>query len=125
MHHLNRREFVGAGLAIGTAGTLVGCSLLASNANEEISLGFISCGSRAGQLMKPFSKIAGVNIAGLCDPDQDRLGSAKQRFPAAKTWTDMRGLIEDKSIDAVVIATCNHWHCLAAIDRKTSCRERV
>jgi predicted dehydrogenase len=115
MRHLNRRAFVGAGLAIGTAGTLVGRSLLASNANEEINLGFISCGSRAGQLMKPFSRIAGVNIVGLCDPDKDRLGSAKQRFPAAKSWTDMRGLIEDKSIDAVVIATCNHWHCLAAI----------
>ena len=74
MRSLNRREFVGAGLAIGTAATLPGRSLFAANANEEISLGFISCGSRAGQLMKPFSKIPGVNIAGLCDPDADRLG---------------------------------------------------
>jgi hypothetical protein len=98
MRHLNRREFVGAGLAIGTVATLPGDSLFARSANEEISLGFISCGGRAGQLMKPFSRISGVNIAGLCDPDADRLGSAKQRYPAAKTWTNMRGLIEDKSI---------------------------
>ena len=41
--------------------------------------------------------------------------TAKQRFPKAKIWTDLRGLLDDKSIDAVVIATCNHWHCLAAI----------
>ncbi len=117
MRRINRREFVGAGLALGAAATLPGRSLFAAgaNANAEISLGFISCGSRAGQLMKPFSKIAGVNIAGLCDPDEDRLGSAKRRYPKANTWTNLRGLIEDTSIDAVVIATCNHWHCLAAI----------
>ena len=68
MRSLNRREFVGAGLAIDTASALPGHSLFAVNANEEISLGFISCGSRAGQLMKPFSRIPGVKIAGLCDP---------------------------------------------------------
>lgn len=115
MHHFNRREFVGAGLALGTVATLPGRLLRAASANEEISLGFISCGSRAGQLMKPFSQISGVNIAGLCDPDANHLGSAKQRYPKAKAWTDLRDMIEDDSIDAVVIATCNHWHCLAAI----------
>ena len=115
MRHLNRRKFVGTGLAMGAAGVLSGRTLFAANANEEISLGFISCGSRAVQLMKSFSRIPGVNIAGLCDPDKDRVASAKRRYPKAKTWTDLRDLIEDRSIDAVVIATCNHWHCLAAI----------
>jgi hypothetical protein len=115
MRHLSRREFIGAGLAVGAAAALPAHSLFAANANEEIGLGFISCGGRAGQLMKPFNAIPGVNIAGLCDPDEGRLASAKKRYPKAKTWTDLRELIEDKSIDAVVIATCNHWHCLAAI----------
>jgi len=110
---LNRREFTAAGLAAGAVATLPG--RIAFAANEEINVGFISCGSRAGGLMGSFSKIPGVNIAGLCDPDEERLGKAKTRFPKAKTWTNLRGLIEDKSIDAVVVATCNHWHCLAAI----------
>lgn len=90
-------------------------SLRAANANEEINLGFISCGGRAGQLMGQFSKVDGVNIAGLCDPDEKRLGLAKQRFPKASAWKDLRSLIDSDSIDAVVVATCNHWHCLAAI----------
>ncbi len=115
MRRLNRRKFIGAGLAMGVTAAFPARSIFAANANEEISLGFISCGKRAVKLMNSFSKIPGVNIAGLCDPDEDRLASAKRQYPKAKTWTNLRALIDDMSIDAVVIATCNHWHCLAAI----------
>ncbi len=114
MNQITRRRFLGSSLAVGAIG-LPSCTTLAANANEEINLGFISCGGRAGGLMGAFSRIQGVNVAGLCDPDQNRLNSAKHRFPKARTWTDLRGLIDDDGIDAVVIATCNHWHCLAAI----------
>ncbi len=88
---------------------------LAANANNEINIGFISCGGRAGGLMGSFDKVDGVNVTGLCDVDEARLGSAKSRFPKMQTYTDMRELIDADNIDAVVIATCNHWHCLAAI----------
>jgi len=115
MRQLTRRDFVRTGLAAGAAFTFPTRSAFAAGANEEINLGFISCGGRGGGLMGTFDKIDGVNVAGLCDPDQDRLGSAKKRFPSANTWTDLRSMLDDKGIDAVVIATCNHWHCLAAI----------
>ncbi|QDV84218.1 Gfo/Idh/MocA family protein [Planctomycetes bacterium TBK1r] len=119
MNRLSRRQFVGstasAAAALTVTSALPGRSLQAANANDEINLGFISCGGRAGQLMGQFEKVEGVNIAGLCDVDENRLGAAKQRFPKAQSWTDLRELIESPSIDAVVIATCNHWHCLAAI----------
>jgi hypothetical protein len=104
MRRINRREFVGTSLAVGAASTLPARSLFAANANEEISVGFIGCGGRASGLMGAFSKVDGVNIAGLCDPDEARVASAKKRFPRAKTWTDTRGMIDDKSIDAVVVA---------------------
>ena len=111
---LNRRVFLHTAAAAG--GTILsGSTARAAQASEEINLGFISCGGRAGQLMGQFSKVAGVNIAGLCDPDENRLGLAKQRFPKATGWKDLRSLIDSDSIDAVVVATCNHWHCLAAI----------
>ncbi|MCH2116042.1 MAG: Gfo/Idh/MocA family oxidoreductase, partial [Pirellulales bacterium] len=115
MNRLHRRQFIQTTLATGAAATLPTRSAWATNANEEIGVGFISCGGRASGLMKTFSRIPGVNITGLCDPDKDRVGAASKRFPKAKTWTNLRGLLEDKSIDAVVVATCNHWHCLAAI----------
>jgi predicted dehydrogenase len=84
-------------------------------ANDEVSLGFVSCGGRATELMNAFQRVAGVNVAGLCDPDEGRVRSAQQKFPRAKTYSDLRDLYEDREIDAVVVATCNHWHCLAAI----------
>lgn len=114
----NRRTFAAATAAAGLTTSLSAHSFAATDAisaNEEINLGFISCGGRAGGLMGQFMKADGVNIAGLCDPDENRLGAAGKRFPKAEQWTDLRDLIASPSIDAVVVATCNHWHCLAAI----------
>ena len=115
MRHLNRRDFLRSSLAVGAVAALPSTTLLARSANETINVGFISCGGRANELLGVFQKIDGVSIAGLCDPDQERLERTLKRVPQAKTWTDPRGLLDDKNIDAVVIATCNHWHCLAAI----------
>ncbi len=111
----SRRQFLAAAASVGVMSSLAPRSVWAANANEEINLGFISCGSRAGQLMDQFTKTAGVNIAGLCDVDAGRVATAKKKFPKADTYTDMRDLIAADNIDAIVVATCNHWHCLAAI----------
>ena len=115
MRNVTRRDLLRSGLIAGGVMAFPACSKLAASANDEIRLGFISCGSRAGQLMGPFTEAGGTVVAGLCDPDAERLGSASRRFPKAKTWTDLRKLLDDPDIDAVVISACNHWHCLAAI----------
>ena len=78
-------------------------------------MGFISCGGRAGEHLRRFGGMADVNVAAICDPDRSRLGSVKDRFPKADAYTDLRKMLDDKSIDAVVVATSNHWHCLASI----------
>ncbi len=115
MNRFNRRQFLATTAAAGLTTSLAPQSLRAANANDEINLGFISCGDRAGQLMGQFVQTEGVNIAGLCDVDENRLGKANARFPKAKAFTDLRDLISMDGIDAIVVATCNHWHCLAAI----------
>ncbi|MEO1614252.1 MAG: Gfo/Idh/MocA family oxidoreductase [Planctomycetota bacterium] len=115
MKRLSRRQFTGLATAAAVTSSLPARSLRAANANDEINVGFISCGGRAGGLMSQFSKVPGVNIAGLCDVDEKRLGVAKKRYPKAQGWQDLRELIASPSIDVVVVATCNHWHCLAAI----------
>jgi predicted dehydrogenase len=84
-------------------------------ANDEVRMGFISCGGRAGEHMNVYGKMAGVKVVGLCDPDANRVASKKKDFPDAKTFADLRELIDDKNIDVVVVATSNHWHCLASI----------
>ncbi|MGB7324070.1 MAG: Gfo/Idh/MocA family oxidoreductase [Rubripirellula sp.] len=115
MNRLNRRHFLATSVAAGAATAMSPRVSRAANATNEINVGFISCGNRAGQLMGSFDKIDGVNIAALCDVDESRLGAAKKRFPKAKTYTDLREIIAADGIDAIVVATCNHWHCLAAI----------
>lgn len=118
MSEVSRRKFIASGIGAGVMMSLPASSLRASrhsSANDSINLGFISCGSRAGQLANQFSNFEGVNVTGLCDPDAKRAGMMKEKYAKAETWSDLRGLLDSDNVDATVIATCNHWHCLAAI----------
>lgn len=117
MNHPSRRHFLKSSVAAGvfTSSIAGGRLLSADDANSEINLGFISCGGRSKNLMQQFDQVKGVNVTALCDPDAERLGSAKDMYPKAQGFSDMRKLLEGDLVDAVVISTCNHWHCLAAI----------
>lgn len=113
---VNRRRFLQSGIAAGVYLAGASSKTAAASPNDDISLGFIGCGGRGGGLMRVFKDIDGVNITGLCDPDPGRANGARDKLRSkAKTYTDPRKLLEDDGIDAVVIAACNHWHCLAAI----------
>lgn len=114
MSNVSRREFM-ASAAVASAAMTFPSAAKATMAADDVNLGFISCGGRAGQHMKMFDGISGVNHAALCDPDEGALGGAQKRFPKAKGYSDLRKLLDDKSVDAVVVATTNHWHCLASI----------
>ena len=113
MSTFTRRQFVATTAAAGVSLSLARPSF--ALANDSINLGFISCGGRAGEHLRKFGGMSDVNVAAICDPDESRLGSVKERFPKAQAYTDLRKLLDDKSIDAVVVATSNHWHCLASI----------
>ena len=115
---LTRRQILAAGAGAGVMMSLPGSMLRASSRIsplETVNVGLIGCGIRGMKLAPKFAAVDGVNIAGLCDPDSNRTGQAKETYSKAQTWTDLRDMIKSDSIDAVVIATCNHWHCLAAI----------
>lgn len=111
---IHRRDFL-ATCASTSALALVHSLAAAGSANESIRLGFIGLGGRGSDLLNSFSRRKGVQVAALCDVDSERLQKAASLFPSAETSVDLRAVIENDGIDAVVIATCNHWHCLAAI----------
>lgn len=105
----SRRNFIGkvaSGLAttIAAPGTVLG-------ANDRIRLGIIGAGDRGMQIVREAISCPNTEFIGFADIYTRRLEDAKKVAPAAKTYLDYRHLLEDKSIDAVLIATPQHLHC--------------
>ncbi|MCR9295841.1 MAG: Gfo/Idh/MocA family oxidoreductase [bacterium] len=83
---------------------------------SKLSIGMIGCGGRARGLQKSFANEADLGWA--CDPDAQQLAAFQQaagQHAAPATSSDLRRVLDDKRIDAVVIATPDHWHAPAAI----------
>ena len=137
-----RREFL-AKSAAASAGLVLGANALTSfgnsrimGANDKIRMGFIGIGNRGSQLLALFMQEPTCEIAALCDiykpylvrdrglvdprylksmPGQ--IPSMGEKFPVKPVYyDDYRKLLEDKSIDAVCIATPDHWHAKMMID---------
>ncbi len=79
----------------------------------------IGFNSRGQDHLKGMQKLKGVRVVALCDVDSAVLGREVKKFQDANRpvtgYQDIRRLLEDKDIDAITIATPNHWHSLAAI----------
>ena len=103
----SRRSFIGnmAGMAGGLAASRV------LGANDRIRVGMIGPGMRGAQLLGHLVKQPNAEMVAFADVYTRRLADATKVAPAAKTYLDYRHLLEDKSIDAVVIATPQHLHC--------------
>ena len=82
-------------------------------ADDRQVVAFIGCGGRAKSLWPGFREHA--RVAWACDPDASRAASFQQMSGAANTTADLRRALDDKSVEAVVIATPDHWHAPAAI----------
>ena len=110
-----RRTFLTAasGLAIGTR--LAASS--AQGANDRIRIGIIGTGGRARGLMNQLKTLAGAEMTAVCDVYEPRLLQATEiAGPAAARIADYRRILDDPSIDAVLIGTPDHWHKTMTID---------
>lgn len=106
----SRRNFLGrvAGIA---AGSLAVPSNPVLGANERIRVGVIGIGDRGSQIARQAQECPGVELVAFADVYTRRLEEAKKIAPEAATYMDHRRLLDDKSIDAVLIATPQHLHC--------------
>jgi predicted dehydrogenase len=87
-------------------------------ANDDIRIACVGMGRRAKVALEEFSKMPGVRVVALCDPDQAQIAQYANHFnPGYKveTYTDVRHVIDHPNIDAISIQTSNHWHALIAI----------
>ena len=103
---------------------LVSASAAASQAwagaNDRVRVAIIGVGSRGSAHIKELLPVANLEIAALVDPDGRRTEQAssvifQKTGKRPRLESDMRRVFDDKNIDAVTIATTNHWHTLTAI----------
>ena len=114
MGPLTRRRFL--------RGTVAGASLVSLapwraigrkvSPNEKLNIGVIGV---ANQGAYDLGNVTTENIVALCDVDANYLDSTAQKFPQAKKYRDFRKMLEQKDIDAVVIATPDHTHAVATV----------
>jgi predicted dehydrogenase len=109
---MKRRQFLAAASAAASQSW--------AGANDRVRLAIIGVGSRGSAHIREILSVANVEIAALVDPDGRRTEAAASTIfqktgKRPKIDSDMRRIFEDKEIDAVTIATTNHWHTLTAI----------
>jgi len=120
---LSRRDFISrAATTVAAAGTLA--SVLkpakALGANDRINIAVIGIRSRGMEHYREWMKIPNVRVKTLVDVDENLFAERVKEVTdvqkvAPKTEVDLRRVLEDKEIDAVSIATPDHWHALATI----------
>lgn len=134
MKPISRRTFLtrstAAGLALQLPPTLLAAERAtpAPGAQDTVRVGVIGLGAttavggvggRGHQLIPRLREIPGVRITALCDVDDEFLARELQPFKdrgeSVATHKDLRRLLDDKTLDAVVIALPNHWHGLATV----------
>jgi predicted dehydrogenase len=110
---INRRHFTQGAAALGAFATLHPASLSARGSNERLRLGVIGVGNRGDQLLDAFLVHKDVQVVALCDVYKPyRIAAQKKVGGKAKLYGDYRKLLDQNDIDAVVIATPDHWHAL-------------
>ncbi len=118
--HVTRRTFVGTGLAAGIGLVASSARAQQESPNERIGLGFIGVGNRGGQLLTAFLDQPDADVVAICDVYKPYLDKTRDRLDGnVAIYGDFRKLIDNEDIDAVVIATPDHWHaiqCIAACD---------
>jgi predicted dehydrogenase len=133
--HISRRQFVTGtvGAALGAVGLpyLIPASALGQASGvapgDRITLGFIGTGKQSQHLMKSFLNSPGTHVVAACDVDKLKLARGKKivedyyagksggAYKGCDMYGDFRDLLARDDIDAVVIATPDHWHAIIAI----------
>jgi predicted dehydrogenase len=119
---VSRRSFIRTS-AVGAAAAFAAPTIIPSSAfgsNAKVTVAVLGVNGRGTSHIEGFSRLPDVEVVAMCDPDLVILAKRADEFEKkngkkVNQVQDLRKLFEDKSIDAVSIATPNHWHALASI----------
>jgi len=114
MTNVTRREFGKAAAAAWVGSAVSGGRVL--GANDRVRLGFVGVGNRGDQVLDAFLKQSDAEVAAICDMYRPYVEFAARKAGGAPArFADYRRLLDMKDLDAVVIATPDHWHALQMI----------
>ena len=112
---MSRRQFLYCSALAAGATALTGCAALPPrrlSASDKLNIGVIGTGGKGAS---DTSCCAGENIVALCDVDEKIAAGPRKRYPNARFYKDFRRMLEqEKSLDAVIVATPDHTHAVAA-----------
>jgi len=123
-----RRSFIqtsakavaGAGLAAALPLEALAKMKKGISANDKINVGVIGVNGMGWSDTSSFMKIPEINIAALCDVDDNVLNYRKYELAKSgkqtKTYSDYRKMLENKDLDVIIIGTPDHWHCLQMVE---------
>ncbi|WP_422925175.1 Gfo/Idh/MocA family protein [Singulisphaera sp. PoT] len=115
--HTDRRDFLKR--MGGSVAAMAAASPRAFGANERMVVAVIGCGGMGSNHLKLLSRRDDVDLAYVCDVDRSHLAEAGKKAESAgrnpKLVQDLRKVLDDKAVDAVWVATPDHWHGPAAI----------
>jgi predicted dehydrogenase len=117
MPSLDRRRFLHASAATLSALAVAGA---ADKPHDKIVLAFAGVHGRGRDLLRGFSSFEDVEVAAICDPDQNVIANALKAINARQKRTpqvvkDLRRVLDDREVTALVVATPDHWHALATV----------
>jgi len=121
MHHLSRRSFLNASAATAATGlTLLSSSTAKAAPGDRVNLCVVGVRGRGMGLARNFAGLPQAQITHICDVNEARFEPAIKAISeiqgtAPQPVQDLRRVLELPSVDAIVVATPDHWHALATI----------
>jgi predicted dehydrogenase len=125
--HASRRQFLAAGAGLAAAGALAGAAPSISTwgrrrgrRSDELNIAVLGIRGRGNEHIQAFARMDGVRVAALVDPDSRLFAERALKVEALQgsapaAHQDLRRVLDDPSIDAISIATPDHWHALATV----------
>jgi predicted dehydrogenase len=114
---MKRREFIKrAAGATSIAYTTALSSRNIMGANDRVKVGLIGCGGRGRYVANLMRQVPNVEFSAVCDVYEPQTAAAAAwAGPGCRSYQDFRKLLEQKDVDAVLIATPDHWHAIPAV----------
>jgi predicted dehydrogenase len=112
---IERRDFIKQSIGAGLSAAAAGANIL--GANDRVRIAVIGPGRQGRGVMKTFMRNADAQIVALCDVFQRQMDFAinDARLEGVETYKDFRRILDRKDIDAVIVASPDHWHALQTV----------